>query len=487
MSVKKDLFSGAFYTAISKYSGMLISLVIAGILSRMLVPEDFGVVAIATVIIAFFSTFSEMGIGPAIIQHKDLNKREISAIFTFTLWIGIFISLLFVGLSWLIGRYYNNSTLTVICQLLSVNLFFATVNIVPNALIYKRKEFKYIAGRTFFVQISTGILAIFSVYLGAGIYALVVNPVLSSVFIFILNIRRYPQTFRWHLDMEPVRKISNYSLYQFLFNLLNYAGKNMDKLIIGKYMGMAPLGYYEKSYRLMMLPLQNVSHVLGPVMHPVFSEMQKDKTKMLLSYEKIIHFLAYIGFPLSVFLFFTAREITLIIFGGQWLPSVPVFRILSVTVGLQILLNTSGALFQAGNDTRSLFICGVFSAFSSVSAICVGVFGFGKLEIVAVFMSIAVVLNFLQCYLTMYKVTFRMSMSNFWKQFITPVILSVCMIILLYVLSLWIDYMSIYISLAAKIIVSLLVFFIYTQWSKEYDLSDRFRNLKFLNKSHTDK
>ena len=136
MSVKKDLFSGAFYTAISKYSGMLISLVIAGILSRMLVPEDFGVVAIATVIIAFFSTFSEMGIGPAIIQHKDLNKREISAIFTFTLWIGIFISLLFVGLSWLIGRYYNNSTLTVICQLLSVNLFFATVNIVPNALIY---------------------------------------------------------------------------------------------------------------------------------------------------------------------------------------------------------------------------------------------------------------------------------------------------------------------------------------------------------------
>ncbi|MFR0836453.1 MAG: oligosaccharide flippase family protein [Barnesiella sp.] len=125
--------------------------------------------------------------------------------------------------------------MTVICQLLSVNLFFATINIVPNALIYKRKEFKYIAGRTFFVQISTGILAIFSVYLGAGIYALVVNPVLSSVFIFILNIRRYPQTFRWHLDMEPVRKISNYSLYQFLFNLLNYAGKNMDKLIIGKY------------------------------------------------------------------------------------------------------------------------------------------------------------------------------------------------------------------------------------------------------------
>lgn len=277
MSIKKELLSGTFYTAISKYSGMLVSLIIAGILARMLSPEDFGTVAIATVIISFFSTFSEFGIGPAIIQNKELDKKDIQSIFSFTIWIGIIISLLFWSISWGIGNYYKNQILITICQLLSINLFFATINIVPNAIIYRNKEFKYIATRTFFIQIITGSIAILAVFLGAGIYALVISPILSALLIFLLNFRKYPLPIRLYFKIDPIKKISNYSFYQFLFNLLNYFGKNIDKLIIGKYMGMNPLGYYEKSYRLMMMPLQNVAHVLGPVMHPIFSEMQAEK------------------------------------------------------------------------------------------------------------------------------------------------------------------------------------------------------------------
>ena len=477
MSVKKDLFSGVVYTAIAKYSGMVISLVIAGILARMLTPEDFGIVAIATVIINFFNTFSEMGIGPAIIQNKNLTAKEIASIFTFTVWTGIFISILFFILSWFIGKYYTNPTLIIICRLLSVNLFFATVNIVPNAIVYRNKEFKYIAIRTLGVQFFTGILAVIAVFTGAGIYALVINPILSAVIVFIINYYKYPQAFYLNINMKALKKISGYSFYQLLFNLLNYFGKNLDKLFIGKFMGMTPLGYYEKSYRLMMLPLQNIAYVLSPVMHPVFSEMQGNMQKMLSSYEKIVHLLAYIGFPLSIFLFFTAREITLIIFGHQWMASVPVFRILSLTVGLQILLNTTGSIFQAGNDTRSLFACGVFTAISCISAILIGIFSFGTLEAIAGFMSLAIGLNFLQCYITMYKITFILPMTNFWKQFITPGILSLIIGVVLSVLSLWIDCYSIYISLAVKTLAAFFIFSIYTQLSGEYNIMKKFRKL----------
>ena len=94
-------------------------------------------------------------------------------------------------------------------------------------------------------------------------------------------------------------------------------------------MSMSDLGYYEKSYRLMMLPLQNITQVITPVMHPIFSDFQNDKAKLATSYERIIRILSFIGLPLSVLLFFTAEEVTLIIFGDQWMPSVPVFRILS--------------------------------------------------------------------------------------------------------------------------------------------------------------
>ena len=129
-NIKHQLFSGVFYTALAKYSGIIISLVVAGILARLLSPDDFGVVAIATVIIAFFNLFTDMGISPAIVQHKSLTKEELSDIFSFTVWTGIGISILFFAASWLIADYYESGILRTLCQLLSVNLFFASANIV---------------------------------------------------------------------------------------------------------------------------------------------------------------------------------------------------------------------------------------------------------------------------------------------------------------------------------------------------------------------
>ena len=104
-STKKELLSGVFYTAIAKYSGIIVSLVVAGILARLIDPEDFGVVAIATVIISFFNIFSDLGIAPAIIQNKTLLKKDFSNIFTFTLWLGISIAILFFLSSWPISHY----------------------------------------------------------------------------------------------------------------------------------------------------------------------------------------------------------------------------------------------------------------------------------------------------------------------------------------------------------------------------------------------
>lgn len=122
-NIKSQLFSGVFYTALAKYSGVFISLVVTGILARLLSPDDFGIVAVATVIIAFFNLLTDMGVSPAIIQHKSLTKDDLSDIFSFTVWTGIGISVLFFASSWIIADYYQSNTLRTLCQLLSVNLF----------------------------------------------------------------------------------------------------------------------------------------------------------------------------------------------------------------------------------------------------------------------------------------------------------------------------------------------------------------------------
>ena len=382
-NIKQQLFSGVFYTAIAKYSGIIISLVVAGILARLLSPDDFGIVAIATVIISFFAIFTDMGLSPAIIQNKALTQDDLTNIYSFTFWTGIAVALLFFIASWPISAYYDSPILRTLCQLLSINLFFASVNIVPGALFYKNKEFKFIAIRSFVIQITAGTGAVIAALSGAGLYALLITPIVSSILIYIISFHRYPQHLRMTLGLSSIRKIFSYSVYQFLFNVICYFSRNLDKLLIGKHMGMSDLGYYEKSYRLMMLPLQNITQVVTPVMHPIFSDFQDDKMKLATSYERIIRFLAFIGLPLSVLLFFTAEEVTLIIFGNQWLPSVAVFRILALSVGIQIILSSSGSIFQAAGDTRSLFICGLFSSTLNVAGIVLGIFYFGTLTAIA--------------------------------------------------------------------------------------------------------
>lgn len=477
-TLKQQLVSGVFYTALAKYSGIVLSLVVAGVLARLLSPDDFGVVAIATVIIAFFSIFTDMGVGAAIVQKKELTERDLSGIFAFTLWLGIGISLLFFAASWPIAAYYGNPMLRTLCQLLSVNLFFASVNIVPGALFYRNKEFKFIAIRSFVIQTAGGVAAILVALAGGGLYALIINPILSSVLIFVVSIRRYPQRLRLTTGVVPIRKIFSYSAYQFLFNTINYFSRNLDKLLIGKYMGMAPLGYYEKSYRLMMLPLQNITQVITPVMHPLFSDFQNDKERLASSYERIVRLLAFIGLPLSVLLFFTAQELTLIIFGGQWLPSVPVFRILTLSVGVQIILSSSGSIFQAAGDTRSLFICGLFSSVLNVGGMLLGIFYFGTLEAVAGCICATFAINFGQCYWLMYRVTLRRrSLCLLVRQLASPMILSAIGAAVLLPLHHYTAGENIFWTFALKSIVSLCIFVCYVQGTKEYDILGKIRQV----------
>ena len=252
-TIKQQMLSGVFYTAIAKYSGIIISLIVMAILARLLSPDDFGIVAIATVFINFFNIFTNIGISSAIVQNKELTLQDINNIYMFTLWIGVALSILFFLSTGFIVDYYQDDRLSPICQLLSVNLFFSSAGIVPNTLFYKDKNFKFIAWRTLIIQIVVGILAIIAAWAGASLYTLLIQPILSSALIYFISLKKYPQKFLWTWGINSLKKIWVYSIYQFLFSVMSYFIRNFDKILIGKYIGMSPLGYYEKSYRLMAL------------------------------------------------------------------------------------------------------------------------------------------------------------------------------------------------------------------------------------------
>ena len=448
MSVRRELASGVFYTSIAKYAGIVVTLVVTGILSRLFTPEEFGVVNIATVVIAFFAIFSDLGIGPAVIQHKNLDRHDLGGIFSLSVWSGAVMALLFFAAAgWIASLYGDSQVLRNVLRILALNLFFAAANIVPNALILKEKRFRFAAMRSLTVQIAGGTAAIAAAYAGAGIYALTINPVFSSLMLLAINYRQNPLPLRLRPGRKALGKVFSFSAYQFSFQLINYFSRNLDKLLMGRYMSLSQLGYYDKSYRLMMLPLQNIAYVISPVMHPIFSEMQHDLKQLGASYLKVVRLLAFIGLPLSAVLFFTAQELVLIIFGDQWEPSVPVFRILALST-------------RRSSDLPNL----------NVAAICTGIFAFGTTEAVAWCICASFAVNFVQCYHALFCLTLRTGWRRFWRNFLSPLLLTALVGLPLAAVGWLLPPMPLVASLALKGTAALGVWLLYVHLSGEYDL-----------------
>lgn len=434
-NIKQELFKGVFWSAVEKYSGLVVSLIVSMILARMLGPKEYGVVAIATVIIVFLYMFCTMGIGPAIIQRTDLTDKEIDSIFTFSLSIGTILSILFFCSSWGIASFYDNPLLVPVCQILSVQLLAASANMVPSALMTRDKRFKEIAKRTLTLQILTGVVSVFAAFYGAGVYALLISPVVTAIGVFIWNRKYYKVNIDWKYDLSPVKKIFSFSSYQFLFNFVNYFSRNLDKLIIGRWMSVDALGIYEKSYRLMQLPLQNVTGVINPVMQPVLRDISDDKNDLGDKYAKITKFIATLSFPIGIILYGMSFEVIRFFYGDQWDAAVPVFAILSLSLPLQMILSTSGAIFMVCNDTKAQFWVGIRNTVTTVAGFLIAVYFWNTIEAMAWAWTITLFINFVCSYYIMYKYSLRVSIIPFLKELVKPTIIAALLYVLLWVLN----------------------------------------------------
>ena len=435
MSVQGKFVSGVFFMALAKYSNVIIQLIVTAILARLLTPEDFGAVAISTVLIAFFQLLSDAGFSPAIIQNKQLKQVDLNAIFSTCFYIGCFVALLIFMFSSYIADFYDVKILENLFKLLSLCCLFTCLNIVPESLLKKEKRFRFIATRTILINLLCGCAAVLSAYYGLGVYSLLITPICSAFFVFMVNYLQYPQKIVWpHKCKNGLSKVIGYSMYQFLYNILYYISRNLDKLVVGKILGNSSLGFYEKSYHLMMVPVANLSSVVHPTIQPFFSDKQNDTEWMFRNGCKILHFLALFSFPLSVFCFFSAEEIILIFFGEQWEAAVMPFKILSLSVGFQVIYSPQGAFYQAANSTKKLFTSGLFVALLNVVAIIVGVIITRSLDILCYGVVLAYVLSFFYVYyilvVRLYKARFADFILEFRKPFIIAFILAIIMLVL---------------------------------------------------------
>ena len=434
MTVREEMVHGVFWTAVKKYSGAVIQLAITAVLSRLLTPQDFGIVAIASVSLNLLSRFSGLGIGSAIIFRQDLSKENLESIFSISVYAGIILAALLFCLAHPIAKFYGNESLVLICGILSVNLLFATWNTIPGALMLKNKRFMFIAWRTLVLQIISGGAAIIAAFKGMGMYALLIPPVFTGCMVLLINYRQYPIRFHWRPGMAGFRKIRSFSLFQCLFNIPIYLLRNLDKLVIGKYFGVAELGYYSKAYNLMLLPMQNIVYVVSPVLLPVLAPFQYDYRNLADKSNKIVRIFVIIGFPLSVFFYHTAGDIVSIVYGDGWAPTIPVFRMLALSLPFQMSWSVTASLFQAAGKTNWLFRRGMSDALFTVLGFIFAAIYFHTLEAMAWAWTAVSVINALIAYVFLYKFVLKQSLQSIVHMYIKTGMWSVLLYVVLQII-----------------------------------------------------
>lgn len=461
ISIKK----AALINFISKYSNIVIQLIINSVLARLLTPDDYGIVAIITVFISFFTMMADMGIGPAIIQHKDLNKRQISDIFIFTFFVAIIISIGFIGFSYPLSIFYDNKVYISLGMILSIGIFFNVLNIVPNALLLKDKQFKTLGIINISITVIGGMVTIILALNGAKYYALVINSVLVGFLTFIFNYFYSKLKIYFTFSVESIKKIRQFSSYQFGFNFINYFSRNLDNLLIGKIIGQESLGYYDKAYKLMLYPVQNLTNVITPVLHPILSEYSNDKGKIYNQYLKVIRILLLLGIFFSVFCFFSGDEIIYIMFGNQWSNSVNTFRILSITIWIQMLMSSTGAIFQSLGDTKLLFRVGLITTLINIAGIIFGVLSL-KIEFVAMGILISFTINFFITFYYLIEKALDKSIKEFIFEFKDGVYIALIMIVTFIIIPVGLN--NIFLNLLLKLIMAIISYIAGLFITKQY-------------------
>lgn len=416
----------------SKYLNGALNLVVTMVLARILTPEDYGVVAMVSVFIGLFSLLTNMGIGPAVIQYRNLTDEDCSALMSFTLLLGIALALVFCALSWPMSMVFNRSEYVPLMCLSSLAVLFNSMNMVPNGVLVRDKRFFAIGIRLVVVSIVSGVVSIGLAFAGFGAYALVANSVIAAAGAFLWNflasgLRLGNWAFRSQLKL-----VGRFSAFQFASQFVQYLIRNLDNFLVGVVLGTTALGFYEKAYRLAKYPVNFLPGTMNPVLKTFFADCGGVSERLYGSYFRVQKVLSILGVLASVACFFLAEELVLLLFGDQWVDSNIPFKILSLSIAFQVLNFSVFSVLEAAKRTDYLLAHTIITGCTTIGLLIVGLCQ-GDIVAVSAYVSLGFALSTVsKLYFVIHKAFQKSILSyilKFAPEFAAGVLVSVALVL----------------------------------------------------------
>lgn len=376
MSFQKKLFKNLLILGGYNYGSQAIYFLSTIILSRLLLPAEYGFVTLITVFINFISIFSDAGISHAIIR-SDYGYTYHRALGSLTIWIGLGLFILMVGLSYPIALFYNNLELVPATIALSTLFILRAVAIVPTSLLNKYLKFNILGQYSLLVSVINVGLTIILAFLNFSYWAIILPQIITSALHYFLlervagiGLKFYPVVYITAAYKKTKSLIGNVTG----FNLINYWAGNTDALLVGKLYGEAELGLYNRAYSLMAIALNLIGGLFNLVLYPSFKELKANGGNIHKEYESILGIISIINFPLGFVLILFPNELVSLLWGENWLQVADFLPYFGLLIMSKTLLGSTTNVYILLGKEKTNMIIGVISAIVMIFSIIAGAF-----------------------------------------------------------------------------------------------------------------
>lgn len=361
------------WVALSQFGRLLIHLLALLILARLLPPADYGLMAMAMVVTNFAMLIRDLGTSAAVIQRDVLDDATLNLVFWLNLGVGLGLAALIALLAPVIAHHgFHSPALTPVLWLLALSFPLASGAALHQALLERASAFSTLA-RIEILSASAGLLlAIVAALLGAGVYSLVIQTLvtilLSSIQLWLAS----PWMPSRRPTLHAAKGLLHFSGNLTAFNLINYFARNADAMFIGNLLGTAVLGAYSLANRIMLLPMQSLAFVSSRSLYPIMSRQQSQLNDMRALYLHSVGVIATLVSPLMLGLAVISDEFVHLAFGEEWSTVSILLQWLAPTAIAQALVATTGSVFMALGRTRSMMWLGVVGSLLYIAAFWVG-------------------------------------------------------------------------------------------------------------------
>tara|TARA_R110002095_G_scaffold154534_5_gene134300 strand:- start:1416 stop:2963 length:1548 start_codon:yes stop_codon:yes gene_type:complete len=346
-ALSKQALGGVGTMGITVGMQMSLQLLSIAVLARILEPAEFGIVAAANIIIAFSNMFSDVALGSAIIQIKDMTRNHIRVAFTLSVASSIMVAILLNMIAPYAALYFEMPEIRDVIRVLSIVFLWAGLSTVSENLM--ARSFRY---RTLgLVKVGGSCVAvsmtIFLAYIGLGYWSIVIGIVLQSLFTMVCLMLVQQHDVRPSFHLQSLKELMYVGGGLSLSRFINYVALNADNFFIAKMIGADGLGLYDRSYRLAGFPAQIFDRVAAKVALSTYARAQDDAARMNFAYRRGLALSALIGMPLTFILGIFGTEIITVVLGDKWLAAIIPFIILVSATFFRVSYKVSQSVMVA--------------------------------------------------------------------------------------------------------------------------------------------